>query len=68
VPVGSARLHDDVDEVVVDLSTASIELLQTANMDRAAALGDTTDDVRFFGQRRDGRDIAQYLVRRERRY
>ena len=68
VPVGSARLRDDVDEVVVDLGAAAIELLETANMDRAAELGDTTDDLLFFGQRRAGRDNAQYLVRRERRY
>lgn len=68
VPVESARLREDADEVLVDLSAAAIELLQAATMDAAAALGDGADDLRFFGGRRAGRDNAEYLVRRERRY
>lgn len=68
IPVGSARLRDDHDEVIVDLGAAAIELLGAADMDGAADAGDTTDHVRFFGQRRAGRDHVEYLVRRERRY
>ncbi len=66
VPVRSARLRDDVDEVIVDLGVAAIELLETAQLERDAEPGDATDEIRFFGQRRVGRDDTQYLVRRER--
>lgn len=68
VPLSSAHLSDDVDEVVVERGAAAIELLETANLDRAAEISDAIDDHRFFGQRRAGRDDVQYLVRRERRY
>jgi len=61
-------LSDDVDEVVVERSAAAIELLETANLDRAAEISDTVDDHRFFSRRRAGRADVRYLVRKERQY